>query len=331
MKMGIYNNSKLKFAFILGIFILSWAVFLSESYALEIRVKEEATVNSDMICLGDIASFSPDNDPRVPRLSKIDVASAPSPGNVVRLNRRFLNYKIGSAIMGKDDIRLKVPGSLVVKRTAQFISSGQLEDIFKEHVRSHSPWPSEKMVFERISTPGTIAMPAGNLHWDVREKGNPQYPGNIALTIDLRVNGKLIRKVPVSGKISIRQEVIKAVKKIRKGELISRDELVLVRESSSHLRKDVLTSLDDVLGKRSVRNIQAGQFITSNMIDDPPLVKKGKRVVIKAQNELITATTLGKVMEDGRAGDQVRVINISSGKEILATVRGPGLVEVNLN
>jgi flagella basal body P-ring formation protein FlgA len=64
------------------------------------------------------------------------------------------------------------------------------------------------------------------------------------------------------------------------------------------------------------------------MLEDPPLVEKGKRVLIRAENELIRVTTLGKVLEEGRAGDQIQVMNIGSGKVVLATVVGPGTVEV---
>jgi flagella basal body P-ring formation protein FlgA len=64
------------------------------------------------------------------------------------------------------------------------------------------------------------------------------------------------------------------------------------------------------------------------MVEWPPMVQKGDRVIIKAENKLIKITALGKVLEDGRAGDQVKVMNISSGKEIWATVIGPGKVSV---
>jgi flagella basal body P-ring formation protein FlgA len=33
-------------------------------------------------------------------------------------------------------------------------------------------------------------------------------------------------------------------------------------------------------------------------------------------------------MEDGRVGEEVKVMNMGSGKEVFATVKGPGLVEV---
>jgi flagella basal body P-ring formation protein FlgA len=51
-------------------------------------------------------------------------------------------------------------------------------------------------------------------------------------------------------------------------------------------------------------------------------------VLVRAGTDLISVTTNGKVMEDGRLGEEVRVLNMSSGKEIFATVKGPGQVEV---
>ena len=90
-----------------------------------------------------------------------------------------------------------------------------------------------------------------------------------------------------------------------------------------------MADMADVVGKRSVRNIQAGQVITNSMIENPPMIKKGNRVLIRAESPEILITTQGKVLEDGCFGDQVRVENISSGKEIFAVVSGPGLVEIN--
>ena len=37
----------------------------------------------------------------------------------------------------------------------------------------------------------------------------------------------------------------------------------------------------------------------------------------------------GRVLQDGRAGDEVKVLNTTSGKEVLAIVEGPGLVSVS--
>ncbi|MBW2610111.1 MAG: flagellar basal body P-ring formation protein FlgA [Deltaproteobacteria bacterium] len=323
-----FTGIRFKIMSIFAILLISGTVSFSDVYALEIRVKERAVVQGDMIRLGEIASFNPANDSRVARLSRIEISSAPSPGNSFRLNERLLIHKIGSVVADDNNIRVKVPDTLFVRRSAQFISATQLEEIFREHVMEYSPWPAERIECDRIRTPGSIALPEGKLHWEVRGKGNRHYSGNIALAIDFWVDGKQVRKVPVSGRISVSQELVKAARKIRSGQLITKDDLILVTESNVRHNKYAVTRLIEAIGKRSVRSIQDGQLITSRMIEDPPLIKKGSSVLIKAENELIRITTRGKILEDGRTGDQVKVINISSGKEIFATVKGPGLVEV---
>ena len=111
--------------------------------------------------------------------------------------------------------------------------------------------------------------------------------------------------------------------------MISNDDIVLITESTMRLRKNTVTDPVKVIGKRSIRNIQPDQIILSDMVEIPPLIKKGNRVLIMAENEEFKITTMGEVLEDGRSGDQVKVVNISSGKEIIATVKGPDIVEVN--
>ncbi|MBW1801916.1 MAG: flagellar basal body P-ring formation protein FlgA [Deltaproteobacteria bacterium] len=306
------------------ILITGW---LSTAHALDIHVKDQVTVNDDRVYLADIASFHPHKDHRVARLAGIEVASAPAPGKVLRFNRQFLNYKIGSALGDEEGIRVELPSTTEIRREAQFIPREQLEDIFKDHVLNHSPYSRDRMTFERIKAPGDVALPQGQLHWEVLERGSGLL-GHVPLVISFRVDGKSIRKVPVSGKVSVTQRFLKAAKRIKSGMDIERGDIVLAMEERMSLRDQAMTDPEDVVGKRAVRTIQPGQIITAKLVDEPPMVKKGKTVIIKAENRWLRVTALGKVLENGSMGDQVRVLNISSGKEVFSTVRGPGLVEV---
>ena len=312
-----------------GIFVLGSVGVPGAVEPLQIIVKKEAAVRGDRVRLGDIATFAPSGDARVGRLRGVEVASAPSPGNRVELSSHFLDYKIGSVVGGDPSVRLETPPTLLIKRTAQYVSPEALEDIFKDHTLSHSPWSRDKIVFDRIHTPGRLALPEGNLQYEVWSRGNPDYIGQVFLTVAFRVNDRQIRKIALSGRISVLRKVVKAARKIRSGEVISAADLTLVRENHSGRNgRNVLTRIEEALGKRATRNIQEGYRVTLSMIEDPPMVKRGKRVIIKAVNRTMRITTLGKVLEDGKAGDQVKVMNISSGREILATVTGPGVVQV---
>lgn len=296
---------------------------------LAIRIKDDVTVKGSVVTLREIATFSPDTDPRVDALSRIDVAAAPSPGNGVSLNRSFLSYKIGSALSSKgEDISLEIPPTVTLRRSANIIRRSQLEDIFKEHVRSHSAWDPEKLAFEKVEVPESVALPEGKVHWEIWDRGSDRYLGHVGLSINFYVDGKQIRNVPVSGMITLKQEILKAARKINPGQVLSREDVNLVGEQSRNLQRDVLTDVETAVGKRAVRSIQAGQPISAQMLDAPPVVKKGNRVLIVAKNEVIRVSTSGKAIEDGRVGEEVRVVNLSSGKEIYGTVKGPGMVEV---
>ncbi|MBN1104814.1 MAG: flagellar basal body P-ring formation protein FlgA [Deltaproteobacteria bacterium] len=326
--MSISKKASVSLLAAIALAVAALTVTPSTAWALEIRVKDQATVRGGTITLGDIASFTPETDPRVEMLARMDVASAPSPGNGVNLNRTFLSYKIGSSLSGKEDILLEIPATITVRRTANTIPGSQLDRIFRDHVRSHAPWDPKRLVFEKVDVPEAVALPEGRVHWEILERGGDRYLGHVAVTINFFVDGKQVRNVPVSGKITVRQEVVKAARRISPGQTLGREHVTLVAEQSSNLQRDVLTNLEDVLGKRAVRSIQPGQPITSQMTEDPPVVKKGTGVLILAQSELIRVSTRGKAMEDGRLGEEVRIMNLRSGKEIFATVKGPGLVKV---
>ena len=77
----------------LGLILLLTAAIAPSTEALEIKVKEQATVRSETVLLKDIALFQPREDPRVSRLSGIEVASAPSPGQTVKFKKQFLSYQ----------------------------------------------------------------------------------------------------------------------------------------------------------------------------------------------------------------------------------------------
>jgi flagella basal body P-ring formation protein FlgA len=113
------------------------------------------------------------------------------------------------------------------------------------------------------------------------------------------------------------------------GQTIEEQDLTVVKERLFDSGKDLLRNKGEAAGKRALRSIDAGQLVERKMLEDPPLVKKGERVRIEASGGQIRVTALGRVLQDGRAGEQVRVMNLMSGKEIYATVTGAGAVAVS--
>ncbi len=309
--------------------LLAPAQGLAENGSLEIRVLQEATVRGDTVTLGQIASFTPSGDPRVASLKGLEVASAPAPGNTHRFNRRFLNYKVGSAVGDlEEDVSLKTPDNLVVHRTAQVVSSARMEDIFRDHVLKSAPWPEDEIIMESIRVPEAVALPEGTLRWDIRENGNGDYLGNVSATLTFYVDSRKIRRVPISGRVSITRDVLRAAKRIRRGDIIEEADVSKGRETTMRRKDDILVDPEEAVGKRASRGIRSGSTLTSAMMEDPPVVERGSAVVILAENETLRITTRGEALEDGRRGDRIRVKNLQSGKEFVSTVKATGWVTV---
>ncbi|MBN1628112.1 MAG: flagellar basal body P-ring formation protein FlgA, partial [Deltaproteobacteria bacterium] len=244
------------------------------------------------------------------------------------ISKTLIIYKTNAYISGDKDILVRMPEKLTVQRTAQIVGARRLEEIYMSYVRDNSIWPEHEIGFEGINTPETVALPEGRLTWDVQEKDKQDLVGNVTLIIGFSVDGKPAKKVFVSGKVNVKMEIVRASGKIERGRIITDQDIEQVNEASLHHRKESLISREDVVGKRALRTIQAGQTILEGMFENPPPVKKGDRVVISAENSELKITTAGEALQDGKMGEQVEVLNIQSGRKVLATVKGSGIVEV---
>lgn len=302
--------------------------FISTALGLEITVKQNSSVKGDTIRLGDVAQFSPSSDSRVAQLSLVEISASPLPGMDFNISKDLLIYKINPFISGNKDILIKLPENLSVHRDAQIVTSESLREIFMDYVRNNTEWPEDQVRFEDITAPGSVPLPQGDLQWTVQGKTGTALIGNIALIIEFSIDEKIIKKVQVSGKVSVIMETVKAVRKIERGRIISAEDLTTTRESTLYFRRDSFVNREDVAGKRALRTIQAGQSITSNMLENAPVVKKGDKVVIKAESSQFRITAAGEALQDGRSGDQVEVLNLQSGGKVFGTVRASGLVEV---
>ncbi len=321
------NKRSVKFSLILSSLIACCVMFSSTCFSLEIKVKDRVKIDGDTVYLGDIATFIPADDIRVDKLKTIDISVSPSPDTSRRINKDLILYKVAH-LLNDGDIKLSAPDSMIVERTAQIVKGKTMEKIFNDYVMENAPWDRNQIHIEKINAPDSIALPKGKLSWEIAEKQNSHFLGNFALMIDFRVNDDSLRKIIVSGKIAVTRDIVKAARNINSGDIISAEDVVQVSQRSDYFRRNLISNTQEIIGKRATRRIQADQSIQKGMFEVPPAVEKGDRVIIKAENNIVLITASGKALEEGGIGDQIRVKNTSSGKEIVATIKKPDLVEV---
>lgn len=313
---------------VLGIIFTLGFLGTGTCFSLEISVRENSVIRGETILIGDIAEFTPSDDARIKSIKDIEISAAPAPGSIRRLNRDLVEYRLLSVTRKYQDIALNAFSSVTVTRDSQLVSRETLETMFTDYILNNCPWDPEAVLIEKVNAPESVTLPVGDLTWEISEKRNNKYIGSISLVMDFSIDGQSIKKIIISGKISITKDVLRTARNIDSGDIISSGDLMTVSETIRSLRSDPVISIQEVIGKRATRRINANQKIRLGMFEVPPLIEKGDTVIIKAENDEIKITVSGEALEQGCSGDRIRVRNARSGKEIIATVKNSDVVEV---
>jgi flagella basal body P-ring formation protein FlgA len=110
---------------------------------------------------------------------------------------------------------------------------------------------------------------------------------------------------------------------------ITEDDIELQTMDLSDLPGGVITDPGAVLGKRTRRAVGAQIPLRADLVELPPLVKRGDLVVIVAESNGLKITTLGQVKKRGRLGERIPVVNMDSKKILYARVIDSNTVKVD--
>jgi flagellar basal body P-ring formation protein FlgA len=160
-------------------------------------------------------------------------------------------------------------------------------------------------------------------------RSNRLSPGPVSLTVVVHVDGKPLRRVLASGKLEVSTKVVVAALPLARNYPIADADVRLEERSLAQLPEGVMTNPQDVVGKYARQSIAPGTPIHSRVLAAPAVIKRGAVVTIVAQSASLSVATQGQAKEDGTVGEQVRVLNLSSRKEVYAKVIDENTVRVD--
>ena len=80
---------------------------------------------------------------------------------------------------------------------------------------------------------------------------------------------------------------------------------------------------------RARRTIYGNTVLREDLVEMPPLVKRGDLVTILAEVGTLRITALGEVKATGRRGERISVVNLDSRKRLFARVIDARTVKVD--
>ena len=209
----------------------------------------------------------------------------------------------------------------------QKISQREMEQVLKSFlVKQSARLPGVELHFSSLTLPTEFEIPKGRVEQQVIP-ANPGVIGSRHLTLLTRVDGQVVSNLSIPVELTALAKVVVAAADLQRGDLLSPDNVSQVAMDITRLKQPILNP-DDVYGKQLKRSLRLGQALQRNLVDFPPVVKRGDRVEIQLQHGALLLSAVGEARQDGQEGDTIRVLNSDSHREVLCQVQAPGRVSV---
>lgn len=117
------------------------------------------------------------------------------------------------------------------------------------------------------------------------------------------------------------RKIVVLTKNISKGQVVSRDDIVLIDRPSTKFH-GAFKDIKEVVGRKAKVSLASGTVVKARHLETVYLINKEDTVLVIAQNNKLIITTSAKALEEGQLGDMISIENINSKKVLKAIITG---------
>lgn len=331
MKNSISKTRNLKAVFcLLGLFfILGLSGYMSAASITSIKILERAKIEKDQIVLGKIAEVKGEDQKLIQRLRSIVIGKAPLPGKSRWIDEDYIRMRLKQGNIDLNQIKLLGSKKILVSRNFIRVSREKIKKIVLDYVHKNAPWERSTVKIKKVQVRHDMILPKGAVTYRIISPKNTDFLGKMLLSVLFDVNGHFQKKIRATVNIEVLKEVVVTRRPLGRRKMITEDDICLKKVDLADVPSNVITDIKEVLGKRAKRTINAKKVLRTDLIELPPLVRRGDVVLIIAESDGIKVTALGEVREVGCQGERIRVVNLDSKKGIYARVMDSNTVRVD--
>lgn len=297
-----------------------------EECALKIYLPREITVKDEAISLGEV-SIIRGEELLVSKASGISLGQISMLGQSIVIDRPTVLSRLACNGISVSDVTLTGAKEVIVRQEQQVIQGSEFVELARGFLVEHLPEGTECQV-EPIRAPTDLVVPG-----DVKDvKLIPHLSGESSggqgrVGISVVGDGKEMGVCEVTFGLKYNGRRAVALVDIPAGGVLSSENIRIEKVLS-----DSPEACDwrEPYGLVARRRIAADTVIRSNMVGlrkSDVIVKRNRAVVIQYESPGLLVTAVGKAMQDGRAGEYIKVRNVDSQRIILAKINEDGTVE----
>ena len=297
---------------------------------INIEIRDKVTLPEKQMVLGDIAYVSCNNPSLLERINNIFIGNTPWPGNVRKIEKDVINARLLDEGIDFNGIAYGSTTSSLITVESIAITGEEIIRKAKEYLLSKLSRPESEIIIESDRPPMDKLLPAngGDIRWEISQIDANKDRGNVQLVVRISIDEKQYLKIPVFFTIRTYEDIVVPNKKIDRHDILAMDDLVIKRMETTKLAGLTFDNAEELAGKRAIRSIQPNIPITAEMIDNPPLIKKGDFIKVSVQSGNLHIVTKGVAKEDGYVGKVIKIKNIDSNKELYSKVEDSTTVKI---
>lgn len=281
------------------------------SFLARVVIAPEPAVSGDVIRLGEIARIESEDPALADKLQALEVGRAALPGQSRVVSVGTLRLRMRQARLPERQIVIESPAdAFPVLTRYEALSAEALKNAVERWYAEYAVLPPEARLVLTVNAGDEIVPPG---HVEIKVALDAPRWGNVAVPLEIHVDGRLYKRVFASAEALVEQPVWVATRSFARGEEVSEDDVELVVRRFS---QPVAGPQDWREGLRTTRFVREGTPLTWENVEPVPDVRKGERVLIIAQKGSVLVQVAGEILADGRIGEKVAARNLSSGSVV---------------
>ena len=311
----------------------AWAVNkadeIEKDSALRIHLPREVTIKDDTISLGEVSIIRGNlrESELAAKASKITLGRISVPGQKIVIDRSMVLSRLACSGIPVSKVTLTGAEKITVKRQQQIIKGSEFVELANAFLKKNLPAGSVRQ-WDPIRIPKDLAVPEKSKDIKLSPRLVKNIAGNQAkVQIVVIENGKQIGECEVTFRLKYDCRRAVTLVDIPAGAVISSENVKIESAISSHPEPANWRLPYGLIAKRRLPAKTVLQPHMFGPVKPVVIVGRNKNVVIRIERPLLLVTAIGKAMQDGRAGEYIKVRNLDSQRIILVKVNEDGTVE----
>jgi len=311
--------------------VILLALFAHKSFGkVSLDFRPSTEVKSSHVLLGEIADIRGVSKEQLEKIRSIKIRKAPEPGYTIRIQFSLIRTRLRFAGLKPDELNIKAPRSISVTTTSIKVSGKELAKTAQNYLMRHFAQTGWKIEAKACRTPSNLTLRAGKLELKPRISPDVKFSRRVPVEIDVYVDGERAKTVNVNVELSTTAKVVVAKNNIAAFKAIEKTQVKLAKKKIKGPVNNILTNIDSASGMRCKRLIRAGAILTKDMLEPIPTISRGDVIPIFVEFGSVIVKARGKALEDGRVGDNIKVVNVNSNKRLTGIVTDKKSVRIIL-